>query len=262
MRHSMNTLKLNGKSFTFTTGAIARLPDKNGLSFPFVSGEWRMASHVIGFLIVFVGHTVLLTVALWIMLKLQSLNYNFPGLLGCAVLGGGLDMIPLVGHPLAVVSLYFGIWKMTRASMFPDAAFTVVVAYALMFAFNVLVLTALMGDLRPDLRPPGAYGGTTTDTNMTESLPEKTVQPAATNQAPVSKAAKLAAKNLIIKGVTRNGDNSSVSIKSGSRTYFAPVNKVTLIQTEDGVLSVRPTALGDTTLTLEIGGEPITLPLP
>ena len=220
-----------------------------------------MASHVIGFLIVFVGHTVLLTVALWIMLKLQSLNYNFPGLLGCAVLGGGLDMIPFVGHPLAVVSLYFGIWKMTRASMFPDAAFTVAVAYALMFAFNMLVLTALMGDIRPDLHP-GRADDPYDRTNMMTNLMEEAVQPAVTNQATPSKTAQLAAKDLIIKGVTRNGDNSSVSIKSGTKNYFVVLNKATLIQTEDGVLSVRLTALADTTLTLDIGGEPVTLPLP
>ncbi|HEV2692342.1 MAG TPA: hypothetical protein VG347_05550 [Verrucomicrobiae bacterium] len=221
-----------------------------------------MASHLIGLLIAFLAHTALLTAALWVMLKLQGLNYNFPGLLGSAVLGGGLDMIPFVGHPLAVTTLYFCIWKMTRASMFPDAAFTVVVAYALMFAFNVLVLTALIGDLRPDLHPAKA-GGPYGDTNMVEeSLAAQTNATVVTNPAPVSKAAKLAVKDLVIKGVTRNGDNSSVAIKAGAKTYFAPVNKITLIQTEDGVLSVRPTALGDTTLTLEINGESLSLPLP
>jgi len=226
-----------------------------------------MASQIIGLLIVFFAHAVLLTVALWIMIKVQGLNYNFLGLIGSAALGGGLDMIPYFGHTLAVPALYFCIWKMTRASLFPDAAFTVVVAYALMFAFHVLVLTALMGDLRPDLRPDPADkldGSPATNTNLMNSLLEQTIQPAGsrTNQPAVSKAATLAAKNLLIKGVTRNGDSSSVSIKSGTRNYFAVVNKVTLIQTEDGVLSVRPTALGETTVTLEIGGEPVTLPLP
>lgn len=225
-----------------------------------------MASHLIGFLIVLVAHTALLTVALWIMIKLQGLNYNFPGLLGCAVLAGGLDMIPFVGHPVAVVTLYFGIWKMTRASMFPDAAFTVAVAYALMFAFNMLVLTALMGDLRPDLRPPGMDADATTETNSLDSVPAQSVPSAATNKIVVpsteSKAAKLAAQDLVIKGVTRNGDNSSVSIKAGGKTYFAPLNKITLIQTGDGVLSVQPVILGDKTLTLMIGGQPVIMSLP
>src|SRR5450756_1046075 len=228
-----------------------------------------MSPHLIGliiaFFIAFVAHTSLLFVALWAMIKMQSMEYTFPRLLGCAALAGGLDMIPFVGHPVAVVTLYFGIWKMTRASMFPDAAFTVAVAYALMFAFNMLVLTALMPDIHPNFRTPGAYGTSgdrTMDTNMMNSLLEETIQPAGTNQATPSKAAKLAAKDLIIKGVTSNGENSSVSIKSGTKNYFVALNKVSLIQTDDGVLSVRLTALGDKTLTLDIGGEPVTLPVP
>ncbi|MDR3457927.1 MAG: hypothetical protein P4N60_10810 [Verrucomicrobiae bacterium] len=217
---------------------------------------------LIGLLIAFVAHTVLLTVALWVMIKLQGLNYNFLGLLGSAVLGGGLDMIPFVGHPLAVVTLYFCIWKMTQASMFPDAAFTVVVAYALMFAFNMLVLTALMGDLRPDLHHPRAGEPDDSTNVMLESAGVITNPPVAAKPAVVSKAATQAAKDLAIKGVTRNGDSSSVAILAGGKNYFASLNKVTLIQTGDGVLSVRPTALGDKTVTMEINGEPVTLPLP
>ena len=221
-----------------------------------------MVSDIIGLLIEFVAHAVLLTVALWIMIKLQSLNYNFPALLGSAALGGGLDMIPYFGHALAVPALYFCIWKMTRASMFPDAAFTVVVAYALMFAFNVLVLTALMGDLRPDLHPSAANEPDDVTNTVVETTPAKTKPPAGTKQTAVSKAAKAAAKNFSVKGVTRNGDQSSVSIQAGGKNYFVPLNQVTLITTDDGILSVRLTVLADKTLTLEINGEPVTLPLP
>ena len=223
-----------------------------------------MASDLIGYLIEFAAHFVLLTVALWIMLKLQKLDYNFPALLGSAVLGGGLDMIPHFGHLLAVPVLYFCIWKMTRASMFPDAAFTVVIAYALMFAFNMLMLTALIGDLRPDLRADNqSQSATDHGTNLEETTILGTnTSPPGTNAAVISKNAALAAKDLTVKGVTRNGANSSVSIKAGTKTYFVGMDQATLITTDDGILSVRLAALGDSKLTLEVGGEPVALPLP
>jgi hypothetical protein len=220
-----------------------------------------MVSETVVLLIEFSAHAVLLTVMLWIMIKLQKLDYNFPGLIGSAVLGGGLDMIPYFGHALAVPVLYFCIWKMTRASLFPDAAFTVVVAYALMFAFNMLVLTGLMGDLRPDLhvdKPDGSSAAlaepASTSTNSSTS--------AAAAPAP-SKAATAIAKSFVIKGFSRNGDKSSVTIQCGEKDYFVFLNQVALITTDDdGIADVRLTALGEKSLTLEIRGEPVSLSLP
>jgi hypothetical protein len=218
-----------------------------------------MSSDVIGLLIEFSAHVVLLTVVLWIMIKLQGLNYNFSGLAGSAILGGGLDMIPHFGHLLAVPVLYFCIWKLTRASMFPDAAFTVAVAYALMFAFNMFLLTALIGDLRPDLRPPGSDTGTNL---LGTTLQDTNPKPPAIKESAAERAAEKAAKELPIKAVTRNGDQSSVDIQVGAKIYFVPLNKLTLIQVDDTILKVQLTALGDTTATLEIGGEPVNVLLP
>src|SRR5271168_64705 len=106
-------------------------------------------SEIIYFGIEFLFHSALLMAMLWVMIKIQGMNYNFLGLLGTAAAGGALDMIPYVGHAFAVVTLYFCIVKMTRASMFPDASFTVAVSYALMFAVKILAFTYLIGDLRP-----------------------------------------------------------------------------------------------------------------
>ena len=86
---------------------------------------------------------VVLTLLLWAMIKVQRLKYSLPGMVGSAVLAAGLDMIPHYGHYAALPVLYLCIWKVTGASRTPDAIFTVVVAYALMFAVQVLVLTAL-----------------------------------------------------------------------------------------------------------------------
>src|SRR5437867_1694011 len=109
----------------------------------------RMHSDILALAIEFALQTVFLILGLWIMIKLQKLDYNVLGLLGAAALASGLDMIPLAGHYIAVPVLYLCIAKVTRADLYPDAVFTVVIAYALMFAMNVFLIGALMGDLRP-----------------------------------------------------------------------------------------------------------------
>ena len=86
---------------------------------------------------------VVLTLLLWAMIKVQKLKYSLPGMVGSAVLASGLDMIPHYGHYVALPVLGLCIWKVTGASRTPDALITVVVAYALMFAVQILVLTAL-----------------------------------------------------------------------------------------------------------------------
>src|SRR5712671_2991624 len=109
----------------------------------------------------FAAKTVVLLAALWIMIRLQSLDYSFLGLLGSAALASGLDMIPYFGHYLAVPVLYVCIALITRADLFPDAVFTVVIAYALMFCLNMFLLAGLLGDLRPSVTVQASKSGDT-----------------------------------------------------------------------------------------------------
>jgi hypothetical protein len=70
-----------------------------------------MPAKILILAIEFLIHGGILLALLWIMIKLQKLDYHFLGLLGSAALAGGLDMIPHFGHMLAVPVLYFCIWK-------------------------------------------------------------------------------------------------------------------------------------------------------
>ena len=54
-----------------------------------------MMAHIPFLLIAFTVQTVFLFAALWIMIKLQKLNYNFLGLLGAAALASAICLIPL-----------------------------------------------------------------------------------------------------------------------------------------------------------------------
>src|SRR5260221_9589083 len=53
-----------------------------------------MHSDILALSIEFIVQTAFLVAGLWIMIKLQKLDYNWLGLLGAAALGSGLDMIP------------------------------------------------------------------------------------------------------------------------------------------------------------------------
>ncbi|HXI71844.1 MAG TPA: hypothetical protein VNN22_15925 [Verrucomicrobiae bacterium] len=222
-----------------------------------------MLAHILVLAIEFLIHGALLLLLLWIMIKVQSLNCNFLGLLGSAALGSGLDMIPYFGHALAVPVLYFCIWKVTQASLFPDAAFTVVIAYALMFAVNMFLLGALMGDLRPhDKMIVG-------DPNYSQAADDEPKAAAETAKPATVTAGKTAAvapvdkiiKEFSVKGVTRNADKSAVTLLSGTKAYTLFLGQLVSVQTTDGLVSVRFTELGTNYVVLSIRGAQVKYPV-
>jgi hypothetical protein len=210
----------------------------------------------------FLIHGSILLALLWIMIKLQKLDYHFLGLLGSAALACGLDMIPHFGHMLAVPVLYFCIWKVTRSCIFPDAAFTVVISYALMFCVNLFIMSLLMGDLRPSEKE-----------NVTQE-PAAESPPATVTQTPVpdaptnsvstadAKEAEAIAQQFSVKGITRNANKSSLTLQSGKKTYTIFLGQLISVQTDDGPVSVRFTDLGADSVTLNIKGAQVKRPVP
>ncbi|HEX9046505.1 MAG TPA: hypothetical protein VF988_05715, partial [Verrucomicrobiae bacterium] len=195
---------------------------------------------IVAFVIGYVARTGLLTLLLWLMIKLQKLNYTFLGVLGSAALASLLDSIPYVGHYFAVPVLYLCIWKVTQASLMPDAVFTVAVSYALMFAVNVLLFTALIGDLRPSARireadepppamevaddepaPPGHTNGPPAAARGA-SVPGKIVMTVHSNRPAIAVTAKSApsAANksnvLVIGGATNTTPDATTAGASGA----------------------------------------------
>jgi hypothetical protein len=119
-----------------------------------------LIASLIGFAISVLANTVILLVALIIMLKVQKMDIKWLWLIGAALLASLLDTIfsnldfpfaSRIGHLLAVVSLWLNIYYMSTAEPI-DATFTVSVGYAVKFTLNMFLLTAMIGDLRPDLK--------------------------------------------------------------------------------------------------------------
>ncbi|HMJ89146.1 MAG TPA: hypothetical protein VK530_04985 [Candidatus Acidoferrum sp.] len=87
------------------------------------------------------------TALLWVMIRIQKMQYNWLGLLGSTALATGLGYIPVVGPYVAWIVLVLCLWKVTRADIAPDVLFTVTIAGALMFCVNLFVVGWLMGNL-------------------------------------------------------------------------------------------------------------------
>ena len=268
----------------------------------------------------FAVRTAILVSLLWVVNKLQKLNqrfkYPFLKLMGAAALASGLDMVPYVGHFLAVPVLLVCVKKVTRVD-YVEALLAVAIAYALVIGLNLFLLGSFLSNLhvridkalefetitlrhRIKAAPPAVVptNAPVLNTNPpivsvpaspakpvpAKPVQEKLVEPATPKPAPApipmtnppaqspptnlvaqparAKPAENRSKYFSVKGVTRNGANSAVTIQSGTKTYTVFLEEAALMQTVDGPISVRFAELGENTVTLEINGESAKFPIP
>jgi len=229
----------------------------------------------------FAVQTAFLFAALWIMIKIQKLDYNFPGLLGSAAIVSGLDraLDTVLGHflgiylatyisaPITLIVLIICISKVTHADRV-EVMFTIVVGYALMFGMNLWLFGALLGDLRPSAGNASEFetGAQQPETNEVHQTAIKTNQPPpgapASLAVQASRASPVEATNGLfsVKGVTRNASKSAVTIQTGKKTYTILLGESALTQTTNGPVSVRFKELGDGWVVLTINGAETKLP--
>jgi hypothetical protein len=233
----------------------------------------------------FAVQTIFLTVALWIMIKLQKLDYNFPGLLGSAALVSGLDRIlnTVLGHflglyltsflsaPIVVTVLIFCVSKVTRADSV-DVLFTIGVGYALVFGMNLWLFGTLLGDLRPfagvpekieNVAPARQSNEKTNEIVQTAIKTHRLAPNVPTNLAAPPKPIKpveVTTNLFSVKGVSQNASRSAVTIQIGMKTYTILLGESALTQTSNGPVSVRFKELGDGWVVLIIDGQETKLP--
>ncbi len=164
--------------------------------------------------------TVFLTIALWIMLKVQGFDRNIFGLIGAAALGCAIDRIPYVGWEISGVVLLLCITKLIHARTFTDAIFTVVIAYAITFAFNMFVITALIGDLRPS---PKVRARMQEAALAAERAAAETNEPASTNSTTSAPVAVVATTTNTAQPVaTTNSVSAPAQTPAASTNVPAP----------------------------------------
>ncbi len=240
-----------------------------------------MIEQVLGLAIEFSIRTVFLGLALWVMIKIQELEWNFLGLLGSAALASSLDMIPFVGHCLAVVALWLCLLKATNGDLFPDIALTVAVGYALVFCMNLFVLGSLMGNLRHPhkhaaLAPPVMDAGSDNKSKPDKPEPDKPPEikqpipvvvargpdplPAPQpSSPPATKTAREVIRNFSVKGIIEGIAKPVGTIHSGLRSYSLVAGETRSMETKDGRIAVRFDGVRDHQAILTISGEQIAL---
>jgi len=224
--------------------------------------------------------TGFLLLALWFMARIQKLQYTVPGLLISAGIACAFDLIPFVGHYIAVPVLWVSLTKVTRED-FTGVAFTTGISYALVFGMNLFLLGALMGNLGLSARartladnheqkalpieseeePDGSLatrseGDAATNTPVTVPPGTAAQEPAqAPAQAASSPSDPLLSKEFVLRGITQNGKNSTVLVSSGAKTYTLFLNETVSVETSAGKKSIRLDKVEKNTILLDVGGQ-------
>jgi hypothetical protein len=222
---------------------------------------------LLSLLIHFAVQTVFLLAALWIMIKLQKLNYNFLGLLGAAALASAIKLTPLPFHIADIIScamLLYCISKVTGAE-YIDVKFTVVIGYALMFGMNLWLFSAMMGDLRPSAREAESHAATEEIDDSDDTPAPHQAVATATNRTPVAakpqtvKSPAEPLPPLTVKSLIRNGAKSSVTLQSDNGSCIIFLGDTELLHTATGPLKVRFDGMTNEFVLLTVGDQQVKL---
>jgi hypothetical protein len=220
---------------------------------------------VIALVVTFVLRAAVLLGLLLAMIKLQSFHFEWVPLIGATLLASALDMIPLVGHFIAVPALYMCIWKITRATLFPDSAFTAGVAYAVMRCLTLIALAYAPVSLPTHSLTKGSYADDTNYQALATAPAPAENSPVASNSAPASAPAPADktpdnknTADISIKGISRIGNSAMVTIQSGSRNYNLSLGEGVTVSTDDGPVAVDFLEASEDSVTLSVGGQPQT----
>jgi len=229
----------------------------------------EMIQEIVGYSIRYLVSTGFLLLALWLMVKIQKFQYNFLGLLGSAALAGGLDMIPYVGHYLALPTLYLCLMKVTREDM-TGAIFTAGISYALVFVMNLFLLGSLMGDLRPSFlqareaepKAQEATEETETDVETNQSVAPRQAANAASvapDKAQAAPQSSLAPAGLTLRGVIKSSKNPMAMISSRGKTYTIAIGESIPLQGADKSAKATLETVEDSSVIVSIAGEKVVL---
>lgn len=209
-------------------------------------------------ILVFVRAVVLLAFLL-IMIKIQGFDFAWLPLIGSALLASILDMIPLVGHFIAVPVLYLCVWKITRSSLYPDAAFTVGLSYALVRCLSLIVAAYIPFGFHPKSQEAKydlnslAPDPTNAIAQVNPPAPEDPAPP----PPPPEQTDSQFARDISINGVSRAADSAMVTIRAGKKNYILSQGEGTTVSTADGTLAVRFLHADPDSVTLSVNGQPV-----
>ncbi len=220
-----------------------------------------MSEMNMGFLIALVAGLgikwVIYTGLIWVMIKIQKLNYNFFGLLASSMAAIVTSLIPFVGPYLAYVVLVICLWKCTGAEIAPDIIFTVAIAGALMFCINLWVLAALM----PDLRASVNKVETVHASELPTAVEDETPKVESTRSDPVFRPTGNSFNGLVLKGISFLPAHQIAMIGDGLGIHNVKSGETFTVQSEEGPIEVRCEKVNRSSVQLTVGTETVELVL-
>lgn len=197
---------------------------------------------------------------LFIMIKVQKLNYTWLPLIGSAMLASAFDMIPIVGHFIAVPVLYWCVWKLTECELYPDATFTVGLSYACMRCLGWIMLAYAP---LPSHQPTITHNDYDDFTNSPQVAMVQTANPV---QAPEASSAPAPspsvplggiAADISVKGISGGGNDAMVTIQCGKKDYIVSLGEGTTVSTAQGSATVRFVKADENNVTLSVSGQEV-----
>ena len=235
---------------------------------------------MIGYLLEFALQTAFLTAALWIMIKLQKLDYKFLGLIAAAAVATVVGMVldemfsrmlgayfgMSISSFIVVIVLSVCVYKVTRAEA-TDVAFTVGVGYALTFCMNLFLLSALLGDLRPshfgndDLIPVAARSDDEEAEEIRANTPAELIHKPKVAQSTnvVASASEPLSKSFAVRGITRNASRPSVVLEASGKQYTLFSGDMVMMKITRGFVAVQFKGLDHDQVLLNVEGEEVKL---
>jgi hypothetical protein len=201
---------------------------------------------LIGVGVLFAARWLLFTGIIWGMLRIQGLNYTWPGLLLTTALASVAYLIPLwfIAAAVAFVIVYAGLKMVTQAEH-TDLMFTIVIGNALMYVAGLWMLAAVLPgaeDLRAlrDSEDQGAergsgffpdYAGMLNQaSNTLAQATGRTGTNSAARNGPGTAGRAATPGGIELKGITVMSSGSLAMLKAGDRTETVA---------EKGLLTVR-----------------------
>jgi hypothetical protein len=218
----------------------------------------------IGLAIAFGLRFVCLLVFLRIMIQFQKLDFTWLPLIGAAFLAATLDMLPLVGHYVAVPALYLCVWKITKAEMYPDAVFTVALSYAFTYMVTLIFLAYVPVPKFHTANKPFNFDDFTNaptvavvqPTNQVADAPPPVAPaptPAPANPPPDNKIAS----DISVKGISGAANNALVTIQYRKKDYIISLGEGVSLSGDEGLVSVRFLESDGSDVKLAVNGQTV-----
>jgi hypothetical protein len=212
----------------------------------------------IGLAVAFLVRFVLLMVCLVAMIKIQKLELAWLPLIGSALLASALDLVPLVGHFIALPALYLCIWKFARCDSYKDATFTVGISYAVVQCATWILAAYVTGDFHPNLaQSQDNYDFTNFQATAAAQVTNETAQvdPAPVPAPEVKAPDNTTIPNISVKGVSQGASGPLAIIQCGKKIYTMSLGEGITASTKDGFVPVRFLAVNANDVTLDVDGQ-------